>query len=140
MRVDAALANAWTGVTLITYCSRSFTLPTTEALSITPLHRTASPSLRMEQALSTNTTAPPLRSTARTDSRFLVRFGTSMVSSSTMRVLVFPLPTSMKTWPGPLMGTLSPLAKVTSAPLPAVRTVKPLSLAAMWLVAPESST
>jgi len=78
-------------------------------------------------------------STARTESRLLVRSVTSIASPSIMRVLVFPLPTSIETWPCPLMDTLSPLAKVTSAPLPAVRTVKPLSPAAMCLVAPESS-
>ena len=37
MRVDAAHADALTGVTLRTYCSRSFTLPTTVALSSTLL-------------------------------------------------------------------------------------------------------
>jgi len=47
LRVKAAQAEAWTGVTLITYCYRSFTIPTTEALSSTPLQRTESPSLRM---------------------------------------------------------------------------------------------
>ena len=38
------------------------------------------------------------------------------------------------------MGTLSPLAKVFSAPILAVRMVKPLCPVAVWLVAPESTT
>ena len=40
----------------------------------------------------------------------------------------------------PLNGHLIAVGQLTSALLPAVRTVKPLSRAVMWLVAPESST
>jgi len=44
---DAALADTLTGVTLSTYCSASFTLPTTDALSSTLLEQTASLSPKM---------------------------------------------------------------------------------------------